>query len=55
MKAKTFDRKFDSGEEIVDQIELVRTDVSGPTRSESTWISLLGWWTALTEKRAGWV
>ena len=41
MKAKEFDKKFDSGASIVQYLELERTALT-KSREESMWISLPG-------------
>jgi len=42
MKAKEFDKKFDSGENIVQYLELERTADLAKSREESMWISRPG-------------
>jgi hypothetical protein len=51
MNAKKFDRKFDSGEEVLDQLDLSKAQRVAIDAKRVNVNSPRGWWRRLTEKR----
>jgi len=53
MKTKTFDRKFDAGEQILDQLDLGKARRAGTDANRVMWILQHGWLAHSTGKLAG--
>jgi len=54
MKAKTFDRKFESGGRILDHVDLTKARRTGTDAKRVNVTSLLGWWNPLTVSASTW-